>query len=74
MPWYRRLSDYLLSRSTRISWRRLAAWSAGTALLLSGHLTGDQWVTVTAIFVAGEAAEAALGRLRGAAPGAGEGL
>ena len=53
----RGFADYVLGRSKLLSWRRVTAWSTGTALLMGGHLDGDQWLYLTLAFIGGEAVE-----------------
>tara|TARA_R110000751_G_scaffold31335_1_gene79898 strand:+ start:407 stop:619 length:213 start_codon:yes stop_codon:yes gene_type:complete len=41
----------------KISYRRLLAWSVGTALCYTGKIGDEAWMWVTIAFIAGEAAK-----------------
>ena len=49
----------------RISYRRLMAFAAATALLFVDKLNGDQWIYCCVAFIAGEAAPKMAAALKG---------
>mgnify|MGYP003137382141 CR=1 FL=1 len=51
---------------TRFSSRRLLVFIAGTGLLLTESLTGEQWVTVAGLYLASDAGPKIAERLGGA--------
>lgn len=50
----------LFDSQKRISWRRLSCLILGTALLLSGFVTSEEWLWLALTYVAGDSAEKAL--------------
>lgn len=62
----------LFDASERISYRRLLAFSTGTAiLLLTDKLDGQQWLYLAVAFVAGEAAPKIASAIRPSGNGGG---
>ena len=49
----------------RISYRRLMAFGAATALIWMGRIDADAWVYVCIAFIAGEAAPKMMSALKG---------
>ena len=49
----------------RISYRRLAAFVAGSVFLFADKLSGDQWIMLACCFIAGEAAPKMVQAYRG---------
>ena len=52
-----KMTDMLFDPVKKISYRRLLAWSVGTALCFYGKIGDDAWMWVTIAFIAGEAAK-----------------
>lgn len=52
--------DKLFSSQKRMSWRRLAVLSLGTALLALGMLDSEQWLYLGLAYIAGDSAEKAM--------------
>lgn len=52
-----KMMDMLFDPVKKISYRRLLAWSVGTALCFYGKIGDDAWMWVTIAFIAGEAAK-----------------
>ena len=49
--------DMLFDPVKKISYRRLLAWSVGTALVFYEKIGDEAWMWVTIAFIAGEAAK-----------------
>ena len=49
--------DMLFAPVKKISYRRLLAWSVGTALVFYDKIGDEAWMWVTIAFIAGEAAK-----------------
>jgi hypothetical protein len=56
-----RLVNRFFASQTRISYRRLLAFSTSTGLLLLGRIQSDEWVYITIAFIAGEALPKMMG-------------
>ena len=54
----------LFCSQSRISWRRLAVFSASCGLLYIGKIEAAEWVTIAFVYIAGDSLPAALGALR----------
>ncbi|QDP63125.1 MAG: hypothetical protein GOVbin2277_52 [Prokaryotic dsDNA virus sp.] len=55
--------DKLFCSQKRVSWRRLAVLSLGTALLAAGLLSAEQWLYLSLAYIAGDSAEKAMSAL-----------
>ena len=49
----------------RWSSRKLMVWLAATGLTLAGHVTSEDWVIISAIYIGGQTIIDGISRLRG---------
>ena len=59
----KKLIEALFCSQKRMSWRRLAVLSLGTALLAAGLLDSTQWLYLGLAYIAGDSAEKAMAAL-----------
>ena len=45
--------------------RKLMVWSTATTLTFTGHVTSEDWVIISAIYIGGQTIIDAIARLRG---------
>ena len=49
----------------KITSRKLMVWLTATALTLAGHVTSEDWVIISAIYIGGQTVIDGIARLRG---------
>lgn len=55
-------ADTWLSKLTS---RKLMVWATATGLTLAGHVTSEDWVIISAIYIGGQTVIDGIARLRG---------
>ena len=48
----------------KLTSRKLMVWSTATTLTLTGHVTSEDWVIISAIYIGGQTIIDAIARLR----------
>tara|TARA_R100000008_G_scaffold83718_1_gene69520 strand:+ start:1675 stop:1875 length:201 start_codon:yes stop_codon:yes gene_type:complete len=49
----------------KLTSRKLMVWTTATALTLAGHVTSEDWVIISAIYIGGQTIIDGIARLRG---------
>ena len=49
----------------KLTSRKLMVWTTATALTLAGHVTSEDWVIISAIYIGGQTVIDGIARLRG---------
>jgi len=49
----------------KLTSRKLMVWITATALTLAGHVTSEDWVIISAIYIGGQTVIDGIARLRG---------
>jgi hypothetical protein len=49
----------------KLTSRKLMVWVTATALTLAGHVTSEDWVIISAIYIGGQTVIDGIARLRG---------
>tara|TARA_Y100000310_G_C20399453_1_gene676707 strand:- start:557 stop:757 length:201 start_codon:yes stop_codon:yes gene_type:complete len=49
----------------KLTSRKLLVWSTATTLTFTGHVTSEDWVIISAIYIGGQTIIDAIARLRG---------
>ena len=49
----------------KLTSRKLMVWLTATALTLAGHVTSEDWVIISAIYIGGQTVIDGIARLRG---------
>jgi hypothetical protein len=49
----------------KLTSRKLMVWATATGLTLTGHVTSEDWVIISAIYIGGQTIIDAIARLRG---------
>jgi hypothetical protein len=49
----------------KLTSRKLMVWATATALTLLGHVTSEDWVIISAIYIGGQTIIDGIARLRG---------
>ena len=49
----------------KLTARKLMVWLTATALTLAGHVTSEDWVIISAIYIGGQTVIDGISRLRG---------
>ena len=49
----------------KLTSRKLMVWITATALTLDGHVTSEDWVIISAIYIGGQTVIDGIARLRG---------
>ena len=49
----------------KLTSRKLMVWLTATALTLAGHVTSEDWVIISAIYIGGQTVIDGISRLRG---------
>jgi len=49
----------------KLTSRKLMVWITATALTFSGHVTSDDWVIISAIYIGGQTIIDGIARLKG---------
>ncbi len=49
----------------KLTSRKLMVWLTATALTFAGHVTSDDWVVISAIYIGGQTIIDGIARLRG---------
>jgi hypothetical protein len=50
---------------SKLTSRKLMVWTTATALALTGHVTSEDWVLISAIYIGGQSVIDGIARLRG---------
>ncbi len=50
---------------SKLTSRKLMVWATATGLALAGHVTSDDWVIISAIYIGGQTVIDGIARLRG---------
>ena len=50
---------------SKLTSRKLMVWATATGLALTGHVTSDDWVIISAIYIGGQTVIDGIARLRG---------
>ena len=51
----------------KLTSRKLMVWATATALTFTGHVTSDDWVIISAIYIGGQAVIDGIARMKGVA-------
>ena len=49
----------------KLTSRKLMVWTTATALTLAGHVTSEDWVIISAIYIGGQTIIDGIARMRG---------
>jgi len=58
-------SAFLDTWLAKLTSRKLMVWLTATALTLAGHVTSEDWVIISAIYIGGQTVIDGISRLRG---------
>ena len=50
---------------SKLTSRKLMVWATATGLTLTGHVTSEDWVIISAIYIGGQTIIDGIARLRG---------
>ena len=50
---------------SKLTSRKLMVWATATGLTLAGHVTSEDWVIISAIYIGGQTIIDGIARLRG---------
>jgi|TARA_R110000824_G_scaffold104480_2_gene248008 hypothetical protein len=50
---------------SKLTSRKLMVWATATGLTLAGHVTSEDWVIISAIYIGGQTVIDGIARLRG---------
>jgi hypothetical protein len=50
---------------SKLTSRKLMVWATATGLTFTGHVTSDDWVIISAIYIGGQTIIDGIARLRG---------
>ena len=52
---------------SKLTSRKLMVWTTATALALTGHVTSEDWVLISAIYIGGQSVIDAVAKMKGVA-------
>ena len=56
---------FMDSSLSKLTSRKLMVWLTATGLTLAGHVTSEDWVIISAIYIGGQTVIDGIARLRG---------
>ena len=56
---------FMATSLAKLTSRKLLVWLTATGLTLAGHLTSEDWVIISAIYIGGQTVIDGIARLRG---------